>query len=52
MVFILSPEIEMTKEMSAMLVYMTNENNKGEFIIDDRGLVPKRNGLSKPNFLQ
>ena len=52
MVFILSPEIEMTKGMSAMLVYVTNENNKGDFIIDDRGLVPKRNGLSKPNFLQ
>ena len=30
------PEIEMTKGMSAMLVYMTNENNKGDFIIDDR----------------
>ena len=42
----------MTKDISVMLVYMTNENNKGEFIIDDRGLVPKRNGLSKPNFLQ
>ena len=50
MVFILSPDIEMIKAMSAMLVYMTNENNKGEFIIDDRGLVPKRNGLGKPNF--
>ena len=48
----LSPEIEMIKDISVMLVYMTNENNKGEFIIDDRGLVPKRNGLSKPNFLQ
>ena len=35
MVFILSPEIEMTKDMSTMLVYVTNENNKGDFIIDD-----------------
>ena len=42
MVFILSPEIEMTKGMSAMLVYMTNENYKGVFIIDGMELVPKR----------